>query len=204
MDGNKKSIADRIVDAMLAEVKKYGLELMERYPNDLMVHDLETLGRIAVPGAQLAWVCGDSHTHLVVLGVHEEQNSLIGAFLNMSSRDRFYRIKVGHSGFRMEELSRDVFAALERTPLQYRAVGQIKDGGVCLMRGNERIGAIGIESRGTFQDRWYQVTVQPDAGISAMDRGALDVWARRIPVEVAHTLFVRFNVEWVEPVRMAA
>jgi len=50
------SIANKIIDAMLAEVARYKLELLQRYPNDLLVHDRISLERGAHAGAKFCWM----------------------------------------------------------------------------------------------------------------------------------------------------
>ena len=46
------SIANNIIDAMLVEIERYKLELLQRYPNDLLVVDRNELSRSAHAGTK--------------------------------------------------------------------------------------------------------------------------------------------------------
>ena len=50
------SIANKIIEAMLAEVERYKLELLQRYPDDLLVYDRMALARNAHAGAKFCWM----------------------------------------------------------------------------------------------------------------------------------------------------
>lgn len=57
-----------IIEAMKQEIAKYKLEVLQHYPKDLEI-DMATLERFAHPGMKIAWMVGDSHTHIAPLGV---------------------------------------------------------------------------------------------------------------------------------------
>ncbi len=61
---NQEALVNQIIQSMQDIVVKHGLELMQHYPNDLLVHDKAHLMGMASPGAQFAWVVGDTHTHI--------------------------------------------------------------------------------------------------------------------------------------------
>ena len=64
-----------IIEAMKQEIAKYKLEVLQHYPKDLEI-DMATLERFAHPGMKIAWMVGDSHTHIAPLGVHQKLNEI--------------------------------------------------------------------------------------------------------------------------------
>jgi hypothetical protein len=53
-----------------------------------------------------------------------------------------------------------------------------------------------------MQDRSYRVSITPVSGITEADRGALHLWGQRAVVNVSHSLFTRFTIEWQPMVAM--
>lgn len=51
---------DQLIDKMAALVQQKGLELLSRYPADLLVHDRRFLQENLVEGVSIAWVVGHS------------------------------------------------------------------------------------------------------------------------------------------------
>lgn len=184
---------DDIIDAMKAEVLKYGLELMQRYPDDLAVHDRYLLEWSAKPGVKLAWVVGDSHTHMVTLGIHPEEQDMVGCFTRLGSNDRFYSLEINARGFQLHEMSREVFATLNRTRVPYRIEGRAEK---CRLLCNDReVGAIEVTATGNYQERVYQVKIAAVAGASEKDIVALHVWASKCTTKMAGTLFCKAQFE---------
>jgi len=187
-------LVERVLQAMQHEVETNGLELMQRYPNDLLIHDRNHLMIHAVPGASFGWTVSDSSTHLTTLGVHAEYNKAVGYHLNLSSNQRFYEIKIARDAFSIIELSREQYAALERRAIPYRKAGGKLGFSVC--RGAETVGAVELQDIGNWHERKYSVGITPAKNCTALDLVALDAYAHQAPIEAAQTLFVRTEVTW--------
>lgn len=195
-------IVEELLQAMRQQIEKHGLELMSRYPNDLLVHDRFVLERMSAPGAIIAWMVGHCHTHIVPLGLHPQENDTVTYLTNLAEEDRFYRIRIQEKGFTLTEVGRDAFGKLNATAVPYHREGVT--GNFWLLRGKERLGHVRVDRAGGIQDLTYRVEITPVAGISRLDRSALEHWAGRAQVEAAHSLFVRGEILWAEPVREAA
>jgi hypothetical protein len=195
-------IVDSILDAMRAEIAKYSLELLQRYPDDLLVHDRRMLSQFAVPGAQIAWMVGHSHTHLVRLGISEKENQGVRYLTNLGSADRFYVLSIRSHGdaFVLSEISRHAFEALGSVRVAYA-----REGGVTafwLLRDGVRVGSVSLESVGNLAQPHYKAMITPSYGISPLDRAALDLWCEQSIIEAARTLFVRYDVTVCNPLRL--
>lgn len=188
-----------IIAAMLAEIEKHNLEIMRRYPNDLLVHDAAMLEIMAVPGAQIAWMTGHSHTHNVVLGLHAEENQNVRYLTNMGIDDRFYIIKVFNESFTIKEISRVEFSALSNTAVRFEREGNatsfwLKE------KSNTKVGFVANQRIGSFHDMKVETTLTTIAGISGLARAALQLWASKSAVEMAHSLFVQQYLKWGEEI----
>ena len=191
-----------ILDAMQAVISKYGLEVMQRYPNDLLIHDKAMLERMAVPDATIAWMVGHSHTHLVSIGVHPVENLNVTYLTNLANEDRFFVLNIGHgSRFNMNEVDRNRFAALSNTPVPYQRKGGASN--FWLYRQNVKIGYVAIEQVGSWQEPKAKATITPMSGISEHGRAALGIWCSYAITEIAGTLFIRSEVSWAEPIKEA-
>lgn len=184
-------VVERIIEAMQAEVKKHGLDLMQHYPLDLTLHDKNQLLMEAVPGARFAWTVHDTSTNLSLLGVHPERNKEPTYLLNLSSRQKFYELKIREGGFALTEVSKKDYEALSRTPIPYRRIGEQK--GFVLEERGRKIGSIGVKDVG---NSLFEVEILPEADASPLSLVALSAYAQRAPVEIAHTLFVRSRTVW--------
>ncbi|MDK9702474.1 MAG: hypothetical protein OEL20_04990 [Sulfuritalea sp.] len=183
-----------LIDLLQAKIAECGLEVLSRYPDDLLVHDRAMLERHAFPGATLAWMVGHCHTHFCVLGIHPEENVGVTYLTNLAAEDRFFVITVGAGHARLTELDRQAFSALATTPVLYKADGTTTD--YWLSRRNGRVGHIALEPVGGWQDRSYRVSITPISGISEMDRGALQLWGSKSVAKASGSLFTRFEIEW--------
>ena len=194
---------DQIIGAMSAEIEKYALELMQRYPNDLLVHDRRMLETFAVPGAQIAWMVGHCHTHLVALGLHAQENKNVSYLTKLASEDRFYLLKVSVSGreFSLTEKSRLEFCALSETRVPYQRDG-LACSGFWLTRAGRRLGTVSIKSVGTWAKPSYHVVLTPAAGITALDLAALKLWGDKAVTEEAQTLFVSYELEVADSIAL--
>lgn len=194
-------LVQSILNAMTSIIQQHGLELLQRYPDDLLVHDKATLEEYAVPGARIAWMVGHSHTHIVPLGLSAKENDKVTYMTNLANDDRFYIIKVHPGRFTMGELSREQFAALKHTPVMYTREGGVSS--FWLKHHKNRVGYIALQNVGTMHQPKVSATITPVSGISALDRSALEMWCQHAIVELSRTLFVRQEVTWAEPIRLA-
>lgn len=187
-------LVDRVIEALLAEINKYDLEVMSRYPNDLLIHDRNMLMMNAVPGARLAWTVYENSTRMIPLGLTKQQNEEVTYGTNTSSRQRFYELTIGYGSFKLKEVFLKDFEALCRVPVPYRKEGANEC--FSLMKGDFRIGVVRYTDVGNYNSRKYEVEVTPVASLSAIDTVALSAWADRGAVDLAHTLFVRTHTTW--------
>lgn len=198
---NKEVLVQSIINAMEVVIGEHNLDLLNRYPSDLYVHDRAALEEYAVDGMKIAWLVGHSHTHLVPLGLHKGANDGVEYLTNLANDDRFYLIKVKQGSFTMSEVNRDMFAALKFTPVLYSREGSAE--AFWLKYGKERVGYIALKQVGTMNEPKVHATITPVAGSSAKDRSALQKWCQQSIVELARSLFVQQEVEWADPVRIA-
>ena len=196
------NIVQPILRAMRAAITKYGLEILQRYPDDLLVHDKAMLERMAVPGARLAWMVGHSHTHIVALGFHPKENANVKYLTNLANEDRFFVLNIAqYNRFTMDEIDRKAFAGLSNTSVRYRREGTASD--FWLFRQAKRVGYVAIEQVGTWQAPRAKATITPAIDISAHERAALGLWSSYAITEIAGTLFVRSEVNWAEQIAFA-
>ncbi len=199
------SLVENIMTAMKAEITKYGLEVLARYPRDLLVHDRRALELYAYPGAHIGWCVGHMHTHIAHLGLHSVENERPTYLTNLANDDRFYEIKVtGINAFSIKETRREDFPALSRVPIHYSAEGCNNEFYWLTHARRGRLGTVAIKSIGNWQEPKYHVTITPVVGISPLDRAALRVWAENSCVSLAHSLFVRYEIEVAEPMSLLA
>lgn len=190
-----------MIELILNEMKRLievnNFDLLRRYPDDLLVHDRATLERVAHRGASIAWMVGHSHTHIAPLGIHRKSNEMVTYLTDLSEDDRFYCIKVGNGTFLIKEVGRDGFRSLVSTPVPYNRKGSVDN--FWLFKDNEKIGHCAININGSFESRYYSVKITPMYEISSMDKAALHKWASHGVTELAHTLFVKYEIVWDEP-----
>lgn len=191
-----------IIDAFKREIVKHGLELLQRYPKDLEI-DMAMLERFAHPGLQYAWMVGDSHTHAAPLGIHPKLNDLPTYVTRLANNDHFYLLTVGHgpAEFTLKEVDRIAFAALAHTPIPYKMIGTVDS--FWLYRKDSRVGTCVVTREGTYEKPVYKIALTPMAGISTMDREALQEWGHEAVTKKAGSLFAQSRVEWLEPIEMA-
>lgn len=196
------AIVQSILERMQAVITIYRLAVLQRYPDDLLVHDKAMLEQMAVPGACIAWMVGHCHTHLVALGFHPVENLNVRYLTNLASEDRFFVLNIGQGhSIKMNELDRQQFAALSNTPVPYERRGNSAN--FWLYRQRSKLGQVAIEQFCTWQDRKCVATITPVAGISAHERAALAVWCSYAITELTGTLFARREIGWAEPIAIA-
>lgn len=191
--------AQTILNKMTDIVRLGGLELLQRYPDDLLVHDLSYLRRYARPGAVLAWVVGDCHTHLTTLGFTKGDTELVSALTNLASKDRFFRIRCNAGGAVFEQLTREAFGALASTPVPFQ-VGNIIDG-IQLWRHETLVGSalirrLAVEPQCTNAS--YEAIITPSACVSETDLAALEA-ATCQRIHQLGSLFAFYNITVVKP-----
>lgn len=190
-----------IIEAFKREIEKYNLELLQRHPKDLDI-DMAMLERFVSPGLKYAWMVGDSHTHSAPLGVHQKQNELPTYVTRLANNDRFYLLTVGNGPeqFSLKEVDRDAFAALVNTPIPYKMVGTFES--FWLYRNESRVGTCIVTREGTYEKPTYKVALTPIAGISKLDRAALEEWGQQAVVKKAGSLFAHSQVEWQDEIKL--
>ncbi len=194
---------DLILTAMLAQIELHGLALMQRYPNDLLLHDRAILERAAHPGAVLGWMVGHSHTHTIPLGLHVEENKYVTYLTNLSSEDRFYVLRVDEkSDFSLKEITREGFRALAVTPVAYHRNGTAQS--FWIFKEDDKIGYCSIVSTGEFRARKFIATITLVDGVGALDIAALYTWVSYSVVEIAGTLFCKYEIVLDTPLKFAA
>lgn len=206
MSSNNTALVEAAMTFMQEQITKYGLELLERYPNDLLVIDRERLVQFATSGAQVAWMAGDSHSHMVQLGIHPQENEMVTCLTNMSSRDRFYLLKFSNSGVTGKEVDRTEFAALARTPIPYTSEGTKE--AFSVYRGKTRVGYVQLEMQINQANRHVDSRITPFGEATPNDLTALRMWAEKGCVRLAGTLFCSSTLTWEstvhQPLRAAA
>lgn len=190
-------IADKIIDAILAQITFYNLDLLKHYPDDLLMWDRNSLSRSAHAGAKFAYVVGHTHSHLAKLGVHREFNECPTYWTRLSNDDRFYVIDISRDGenFTMKEVTREYFPNLANTAIPYRRVGL--PNAFWLYRNQTRVGTCRIDYRGVQDGRQtYHAYLAPIAGMGGADKIALEDWAQFAANEMSGTLFRDLNYTW--------
>lgn len=195
------NITQAIINAVKQELAKYNLELLQRYPKDLDI-DMAMLDRFAHPGMKFAWCLGDSHTHAAPLGIHQKLNELPTYVTNLANNDRFYLLSIGHGQeqFTLKEVDRKDFAALVHTPIPYKMIGTVDS--FWLYRKESRVGTCIVTREGTFEKPVYKIALTPMAGISKLDRQALEEWGQQAVVKKAGSLFASSRVEWQDEIKL--
>lgn len=194
---NVKETAAKIIDHLAGIVEKYQLELLQRHPKDLLVHDRDLLEACAYPGMQIAWMVGHCHTHMFPLGLHPEQNIGVTWVTNWGNDDRFFVIEVLTAGdFSVKELDRKQFEALQHTPLQYVAEDPWCTTNFWLLKHGQQIGHVATDWEVAEAGRRVVVKLTPVAGCSELDRFALKLWGAKEASTKAHSLFTPRRYEW--------
>lgn len=195
------AVVQSILNGMRAAITKYGLEVLQRYPDDLLIHDKAMLERFAVSDATIAWMVGHSHTHLVAVGFHPSENMNVTYLTNLANEDRFFILSIGRdNGFSMVETDRINFSILSNTPVPYLRKGDAAN--FWLYHHSVKVGHIAIEQLGSWQNRKSIATITPATGISAHQRAALHIWCSHAITEITGTLFVHREIHWAIPIEI--
>lgn len=186
---------DAIYADMLAKIEENNFTVHKVYPVDLIC-DRAHLERHANVGASIAWVVGDTHTHIISLGLEPEQNELVHCFTHLSSKDKYYLIQIGHGSYTFKELNREKFGALSTTKIPYRKVGTSQD--FTLYKGATRIAHCVTQRTGRYDNLVFNVSVTPTDMMSALDRSATEFWCNRNVSEAGGSIFNKREIVWNE------
>lgn len=193
-------IVENIIAAMLKEVEKHHLELMRRYPLDLIKHDKCKLENLIAPGAKIAWMVGDAHTHMIFLGIHKTENDMIRCLTNLCNNDKFYVLDIkslADDGFNLKELTKEKFTLLANTPIHYSASGFDKYS-MSVMDGKDLIGGFEIAVEGGWEERIFNCTVRPKENLNKLQSTALKVWASYGVNNASGTLFSKTVFNYID------
>lgn len=195
---NHEEFVDSVIQSMQDIIVKHRLQLLKHYPDDLLKHDKAFLMEMASPGAHIAWVVGDRHSHIVALGLSKSENEMITCLTRLSSNDKFYSIKFNaEQRVEFKEYTRETFESLCHTEIKY-SPSRHEMSDFWLMRGTTQIGHIEVNVAGTFYERVFECRVIPHEGISLLDITALNHWANQAIIKTAGTLFVKSKTSWGE------
>lgn len=192
-------MVESILAKMQSEIKKYGLNILNTYPDDLLRHDRNILQQFALDGASIAWVVGHHHTHLVHLGLHPDENIMVNFLTALSSDDRFYLIKISNSIPAVQEVTRSTFSAFANTPIPYAQIGTTSS--FAIFKGDTKVGTVEIKQKGSYDKQAYLIEMIAESTSTCLDHFALQIWAGRAAVELSGSLFVQ--TERAFTVRMA-
>lgn len=196
----KDASIDSLINAMLEQINLHKLELMQHYPNDLLVHDRAILSFLAVPGMQFGWVVGDRHTHIVAIGLHPEETDMLNGLTFLSNNDKFYFISIKKdepNGFKLMNVTREEFTRPAALPCEYQRNG---DNWSFTVSAKEKvIGSVQIDVAGNYSDRSYICQVFPRPDLSQLEVSALRVWANKGVSKAAGTLFCKGEIIWNDP-----
>ena len=190
------------IQLMLAEIERHGLQVIQRYPDDVLVHDRAVLEQFGHPGSTVAWMVGDLHSHIVPLGIHPLLNKTVTYLTDMASNDRFYTLEFSRSGtVVIKPIDRKVFAELSRASVPYTTKGTTTN--FSLYRGTSRLGHCMLTDEGTCAAPLMLVTITPRHDIQLIDKSALEEWARQGVTQHTGSLFAKSKLHWNESVSLA-
>lgn len=190
------------IKLMLAEIERHGLQVIQRYPNDVLLHDRAVLEQYGHPGSTVAWMVGDMHSHIVPLGIHPLLNKFVTYLTDLASNDRFYILEFSRSGeVGIKPIARKVFAELSRTGIPFTSKGAPTN--FSLYRETSRLGHCMLTDEGTCAAPLMLATITPRHDIRPIDKAALEEWARQAVTQHTGTLFAKSKLHWNEPVSLA-
>ncbi|MCU6502000.1 hypothetical protein LPN04_29830 [Rugamonas sp. A1-17] len=185
-----------IMKQMTSIIKSNNYRVQELYPRDLQ-HDRVILERCATVGALIAWAVGDSHTHMVVLGLEPQQNEMVSCFTNLNSGDKFYLIQIAADGPIFTERTRAQFESLSNTPIPYTRIGH--DHEFIIQKHGARIAQCVITRTGTYENTIWDTQITTTLTLSKLDRAALEYWCHRAVATSTGSLFFKSEVTWHVP-----
>lgn len=180
------------------QFKVYNLYSSDFVVDEQIVHALEN------SVCSFGWVVGNAHTHLTVLGIHEDMNERVSYFLNLDSSDKFYVFNLrANNEFDFKEVTRDEFASLQKTPIEYSssiqstALSWYKDSACFSLKKNQlEIAKIAIAHKFVDDKRKFEVKIHPMSKmLSSLDVYAATNWAQNVCIKTARSFFVAVDIE---------
>lgn len=185
-------MVEQILTKMRSLIAKHELNVLQNYPDDLLVHDRTNLERFAHAGATLAWLVGHNHTHIVNLGLHPDENEMVHYLTNLAATDRFFQIKIFASDVAFKEVDRNGFSILASTPVPYIKAGADDD--FIMFKSGLKVGQVQISTTGNYRDRVYNLQITAESRSTKLDQAALHLWADRMAAGIAGSLFIKTRV----------
>ncbi|MFC0170733.1 hypothetical protein ACFFKC_21950 [Pseudoduganella danionis] len=180
---------------MLAIINKHQFEVAKLYPVDLIC-DRSRLEASATPGASIAWCVGNTHTHIVFLGLEPENNEMVHCFTNLSAGDKFYLIKIGQSDYSFKEVDRKQFADLASTRIPYRMLGTASD--FTLYKDSCRLARCVTQRHGSYENVVFKSKITAFESLHKLDRYAVELWCNRKISEASGSVFSKRELDWQE------
>lgn len=188
---------DRLIAAMISLVQSHGFQLMQTYPNDLLIHDRRVLEKFEGHSGVLAWCLGDTHTHMCALGIHPDENIAVTYYLNLGSRDRFYKIVLnGSEDFKIVEQTPEQFRNLQQTKISYTKAGD--DLSFTCSYKDTPIAQCHITIHGSFRERNYVAQMKALKPLSIVDKMSVEYFAYHAIRNYSGTLFFKADSLWEE------
>jgi hypothetical protein len=175
------------------------------YPKDALIDEQIVLA-LENSVCSFGWVVGNTHTHLTVLGIHEDMNERVTYFLNLASSDKFYVFNLrANNQFDFKEVTRDEFASLQNTQIQYSSSFQstalcwYKDSACFSLKKNQlEIAKIAIVDKFVDHNRKFEVKIHPMSKmLSSVDVYAATNWAQNVCIKTARSFFVPVDIELI-------
>lgn len=167
----------KIIEAISKSAATQIGELMKRYPDDLAAHDRRILDGLENAVCEIAWVVGDTHTHMAVLGVSEEQNQMVNCFARLANEDVYFCLSLlAGNQFRLTALDRAAFEKLSSTKIAFAKVGGNLN--FTMLKNALPIAGVNILAKGDWKTRWFEIHIRPILDLSVIDRHAVLEWSR--------------------------
>ncbi|MDP1870225.1 MAG: hypothetical protein Q8K61_01230 [Gallionella sp.] len=186
--------ADIIIEQMHRMIEQNKLELVRRHAKDLVLHDLVLLTKLNDSKAVLAWCVGHSHSHLVVLGIHPAENSMVYTHVRLASEDKFYKLTLkAAADFCLQETTRLDYPELGNTPVPYSMSGTKLE--FTFFKAGAPLAHITIKPL-QIGGKWqYHVQYRPINVMTEIDRYAAEVWAHKSIASFAQSVFYHVHDE---------
>lgn len=177
-------------------IAKTGFRVASLYPGDLKC-DTGFIQSFGNGPAQIGWILGDTHTHIVALGIHPELNDMVHCYLKLDKSDKFFKLTLlGSEDFKLVEVEPQAFAELSNTRIPYSKISSNDREGFVLQKNGTPIVDVRFSVTGGYGNRVHVVKLKPLTTISDLDRYAGDAWAYQTLIKVAQTIFFKAEVEW--------
>ena len=192
---------DSIIAYLKAFIEHNKLEVLTRYPNDLLVHDRNQFEKLGVPGMRFGWKADHSSTHLITIGVHPKEMELIPTLANLTSASKYLEIFIPYVGpVQYTEHTAKTFAQLANKEVPFHKVGDPAD--FVVYRGNQRLGRIALNNLGYLEGnttRTFEANFYEDSNDGfANNIPVFQLWAEHGITALAGTLFAKSTVNFFD------